>query len=79
MPFSSTIPNLWITSGGGGAGGGGDGGSGGGARVSLRSAERLNCLLRLGETETVEGDRVVVGVVVKERSCWVPLDQFFPK
>ncbi|KAB2605614.1 hypothetical protein D8674_005331 [Pyrus ussuriensis x Pyrus communis] len=52
VSFSSTMQNLWTTSGGGKEGEGGS--SRGGARVSFMRAERLKGLSRLDEAETAE-------------------------
>ncbi|TQD76793.1 hypothetical protein C1H46_037695 [Malus baccata] len=75
VPFSSTMQNLWTTSGGGKEGGCRS--SRGGARVSFMMAERLKGLSRLDEAETAEHARRVV--VVKKSSYCDPSDQCFLK
>ncbi|KAB2597574.1 hypothetical protein D8674_000494 [Pyrus ussuriensis x Pyrus communis] len=75
VSFSSMMPNLWTTLGGGKEGGGES--SRGGARVSFTRAERLKGLSRLGEMEkAVHALRVVV---VKKRSHCNSSDQCFPR
>ncbi|TQE02923.1 hypothetical protein C1H46_011481 [Malus baccata] len=75
VPFSSTMQNLWTTS--GGSKEGGCGSSRDGARVSFMRAEKLKCLSRLDEAKTVEHVRRVV--VLKKSSYCDLSDQCFPR